>query len=73
MKSLGWLLERGQDGGRAGAGQEQDRSRTGARQGAGQGQGGGRAGAGLGVFLENGRVRTLPDLLQDKQVSEGAS
>lgn len=58
MKSLGWLLERGQDGGRAGAGQEQDR---------------GRAGAGLGVFLENGRVRTLPDLLQDEQLSEGAS
>ena len=24
MKSLGWLLERGQDGGRAGAGQGQD-------------------------------------------------
>lgn len=58
MKSLGWLLERGQDGGRAGAGQEQDR---------------GKAGAGLGVFLENGRVRTLPDLLQDEQLSEGAS
>lgn len=48
-----------------GAGWGQGRGRTGAGQGQGR--------AGLGVFLENGRVRTLPDLLQDEQLSEGAS